>query len=119
MNYVWSASRIHYILYYILQVEADDKYERIGGTSMGGGTFWGLGSLLTKARGFDELLQLASEGDHRNVDLLVKDIYGKDGNAVMSVICSHLLNRYQSRYNIHLLSMNTSRVSASTKGTSF
>lgn len=59
------------------QVEADDKYERIGGTSMGGGTFWGLGSLLTKAKGFDELLQLASEGDHRNVDLLVKDIYGK------------------------------------------
>lgn len=43
---------------------------------MGGGTFWGLGSLLTKAKGFDELLQLASEGDHRNVDLLVKDIYG-------------------------------------------
>lgn len=62
--------------HYVLQVEADDKYERIGGTSMGGGTFWGLGSLLTKAKGFDELLQLASEGDHRNVDLLVKDIYG-------------------------------------------
>lgn len=62
--------------YHVLQVEADDKYERIGGTSMGGGTFWGLGSLLTKAKGFDELLQLASEGDHRNVDLLVKDIYG-------------------------------------------
>lgn len=60
-----------------LQVESDDKYERIGGTSMGGGTFWGLGSLLTKAKGFDELLHLASEGDHRNVDLLVKDIYGK------------------------------------------
>ncbi|KAG0716053.1 Pantothenate kinase 4 [Chionoecetes opilio] len=58
-----------------LKVEADDKYERIGGTSMGGGTFWGLGSLLTKAKGFDELLQLASAGDHRNVDLLVKDIY--------------------------------------------
>ncbi|MPC50540.1 Pantothenate kinase 4 [Portunus trituberculatus] len=61
-------------------VEADDKYERIGGTSMGGGTFWGLGSLLTKAKGFDELLQLASEGDHRNVDLLVKDIYEFSGS---------------------------------------
>lgn len=66
----------------IMKVEADDKYERIGGTSMGGGTFWGLGSLLTKAKGFDELLQLASEGDHRNVDLLVKDIYGGDYSAL-------------------------------------
>ncbi|KAK4312227.1 hypothetical protein Pmani_016307 [Petrolisthes manimaculis] len=66
----------------IMKVEADDKYERIGGTSMGGGTFWGLGSLLTKARGFDELLHLASEGDHRNVDLLVKDIYGGDYSAL-------------------------------------
>lgn len=25
---------------------------------------------------FDELLKLADEGDHRNVDMLVKDIYG-------------------------------------------
>lgn len=47
---------------------------------MGGGTFWGLGCLLTKAKGFDDLLQLASEGDHRNVDLLVKDIYGNFTN---------------------------------------
>ena len=70
----------------MLQVEADDKYERIGGTSMGGGTFWGLGSLLTKAKGFDELLQLASEGDHRNVDLLVKDIYGMNLNVIMPLI---------------------------------
>lgn len=29
-------------------------------------------------QGFDELLQLAEIGDHRNVDMLVKDIYGKD-----------------------------------------
>uniref|UniRef100_A0A6A7G058 4'-phosphopantetheine phosphatase n=2 Tax=Hirondellea gigas TaxID=1518452 RepID=A0A6A7G058_9CRUS len=60
----------------IMKVESDSSYERIGGTSLGGGTFWGLGSLLTGAHGFDELLDLASEGDHRNVDLLVKDIYG-------------------------------------------
>ncbi|XP_076052846.1 4'-phosphopantetheine phosphatase isoform X2 [Oratosquilla oratoria] len=66
----------------IMKVEDDDKYARIGGTSLGGGTFWGLGSLLTKAKGFDELLQLASEGDHRNVDLLVKDIYGGDYSAL-------------------------------------
>lgn len=66
----------------IMKVESKDKYERTGGTSMGGGTFWGLGSLLTSAKGFDELLELAGEGDHRNVDLLVKDIYGGDYSAL-------------------------------------
>lgn len=62
----------------ILKVESESSYERIGGSAMGGGTFWGLGSLLTKAKGFDELLELAEKGDHRNVDMLVKDIYGGD-----------------------------------------
>ncbi|XP_011879883.1 PREDICTED: pantothenate kinase 4 isoform X2 [Vollenhovia emeryi] len=62
----------------ILKVESDDVFKRVGGTATGGGTFWGLGSLLTKRKDFDELLQLAEEGDHRNVDMLVKDIYGGD-----------------------------------------
>ncbi|XP_078695396.1 4'-phosphopantetheine phosphatase-like isoform X1 [Branchiostoma floridae x Branchiostoma belcheri] len=60
----------------IVKVESHDKYERIGGSSIGGGSFLGLGCKLTKAKNFDELLQLASQGDHRNVDMLVKDIYG-------------------------------------------
>ena len=47
-----------------------------GGTATGGGTFWGLGRLLTKAKGFDELLEMATHGDFRKVDMLVKDIYG-------------------------------------------
>lgn len=29
-----------------LKVEADSSYKRVGGTSLGGGTFWGIGSLL-------------------------------------------------------------------------
>ncbi|KAG7189379.1 hypothetical protein KM043_017027 [Ampulex compressa] len=62
----------------ILKIESDEVYERVGGTATGGGTFWGLGSLLTKRKDFDELLQLAERGDHRNVDMLVKDIYGGD-----------------------------------------
>ncbi|XP_075881225.1 4'-phosphopantetheine phosphatase isoform X2 [Nelusetta ayraudi] len=60
----------------IVKVEAEDKFERIGGSSIGGGTFWGLGALLTKTQRFDELLQLASKGQHTSVDMLVKDIYG-------------------------------------------
>lgn len=62
----------------IMKVESEEKYERIGGTATGGGTFWGLGSLLTKAKGFDELLVLAENGDHRHADMLVRDIYGGD-----------------------------------------
>ena len=44
----------------VLKVESDESFERIGGTATGGGTFWGLGKLLTNAKGFDELLELAS-----------------------------------------------------------
>ncbi|XP_061748094.1 4'-phosphopantetheine phosphatase isoform X2 [Nerophis ophidion] len=60
----------------IVKVESEDRFERIGGSSIGGGTFWGLGALLTKTKRFDELLQLASKGQHTSVDMLVKDIYG-------------------------------------------
>lgn len=62
----------------IIKVESFDSFVRVGGTTMGGGTFWGLGSLLTSAKGFDELLELAIGGQHSNVDMLVKDIYGGD-----------------------------------------
>lgn len=34
----------------ILKVESEEEFERVGGTATGGGTFWGLGSLLTKAK---------------------------------------------------------------------
>ncbi|CAJ0578263.1 unnamed protein product, partial [Mesorhabditis spiculigera] len=65
----------------ILKVNSRSSYERIGGSSMGGGTFVGLGNMLTGA-GFDELLQMASRGDHRNVDTLVADIYGGSYDAL-------------------------------------
>ena len=67
-----------------MKVEAEDKFTRIGGTATGGGTFWGLGKLLTGAKvshprqgqtqskliqDFDSLLSLAEQGDHRNVDM--------------------------------------------------
>ena len=60
----------------VIKVESETVFERIGGTATGGGTFWGLGRLLTGAKGFDNLMELATQGDFRNVDMLVKDIYG-------------------------------------------
>ena len=46
--------------------------------SLGGGTFLGLCCLLTGCETFEDAIELASKGDHRNVDKLVKDIYGGD-----------------------------------------
>ena len=60
----------------VIKVTSEEDFERIGGTATGGGTFWGLGKLLTGASGFDELLEMATHGDFRQVDMLVKDIYG-------------------------------------------
>ncbi|XP_073021953.1 pantothenate kinase 1 isoform X1 [Primulina eburnea] len=60
----------------MIKVESDSKFERVSGTSVGGGTFWGLGKLLTKCKSFDELLELSHQGNNRVIDMLVGDIYG-------------------------------------------
>ncbi|KAG5017212.1 hypothetical protein AAZX31_08G276200 [Glycine max] len=60
----------------MIKVEGEGKFERVSGTSIGGGTFWGLGKLLTKCKSFDELLELSYRGNNRAVDMLVGDIYG-------------------------------------------
>ncbi|CAO3695644.1 unnamed protein product [Rhizopus microsporus] len=62
----------------ILKVTGPDEFSRISGTSLGGGTLWGLMSLLTDATSFDDMLEMSKTGDNRNVDLLVGDIYGSD-----------------------------------------
>lgn len=49
--------------------------KRILGSGIGGGTLMGLGSYLTKTDDFSSLVKLASFGDRKNVDMLVKDIY--------------------------------------------
>ncbi|CAN1852889.1 Pantothenate kinase 1 [Linum perenne] len=60
----------------MIKVDGDGKFERVSGTSVGGGTFWGLGRLLTKCKSFDELLELSHRGNNRVIDMLVGDIYG-------------------------------------------
>ena len=54
-----------------LKVSGPRTYERVGGTSLGGGTLWGLLSLLTGARTFDDMLDMAESGDNSRVDMLV------------------------------------------------
>ncbi|KAJ6375544.1 hypothetical protein OIU77_000516 [Salix suchowensis] len=60
----------------MIKVDGDGKFERVSGTNVGGGTYWGLGRLLTKCKSFDELLELSQKGDNRTIDMLVGDIYG-------------------------------------------
>ncbi|OAY81960.1 Pantothenate kinase 2, partial [Ananas comosus] len=60
----------------IIKVDGYGKFQRVSGTNVGGGTYWGLGRLLTKCKSFDELLELSQQGDNSNVDMLVGDIYG-------------------------------------------
>ncbi|KIO28798.1 hypothetical protein M407DRAFT_176719 [Tulasnella calospora MUT 4182] len=62
----------------IIKVDEDGNFERVSGTSLGGGTLWGLLSLLTPATTFDEMLELSEQGDNATVDMLVGDIYGQD-----------------------------------------
>jgi type II pantothenate kinase len=62
----------------ILKVEGPGKITRVSGTSLGGGTFWGLCKLLTKCQTFDEAMDLSELGNNEKVDMSVGDIYGGD-----------------------------------------
>ncbi|KAH9324485.1 hypothetical protein KI387_004663 [Taxus chinensis] len=62
----------------ILRVDSPDKFQRVGGTSLGGSTFLGLTSALTGCNSFEEALNLAVRGDSTQIDMLVGDIYGGD-----------------------------------------
>ncbi|XP_077244135.1 pantothenate kinase 1 [Tasmannia lanceolata] len=60
----------------MIKVDGDGSFQRVSGTNVGGGTYWGLGRLLTKCKSFDELLELSQRGDNSAIDMLVGDIYG-------------------------------------------
>src|ERR1700712_4453324 len=66
----------------MIKISGPRQFERVGGTSLGGGTLYGLLSLLTGARNFEDMLALAEKGDNTKVDMLVGDIYGTDYNKI-------------------------------------
>ena len=51
-----------------------NKYEYLGGTGLGAGTFCGLGKFITKNSNISELFEIANCGNYKNVDLIISDI---------------------------------------------
>jgi len=66
----------------ILRVDGPRKHERVSGSTIGGGTYWGICRLLTTAKDFQEVLNLAERGDPSKVDMMVGDIYGQNSDAL-------------------------------------
>ncbi|KAI3638913.1 hypothetical protein MIR68_003411 [Amoeboaphelidium protococcarum] len=66
----------------ILKVDSPSSFQRVSGSSLGGGTLWGLLKVLTRAETFDDMLKMSESGDNRTVDMMVGDIYGTDYSKV-------------------------------------
>ena len=63
----------------IVRVDGTDKFERVSGSALGGGTFWGLCNLLCPdCKDFSEASCMAVDGDSSSLNLTVEDIYGGD-----------------------------------------
>jgi type II pantothenate kinase len=66
----------------ILRVDGPRKHERVSGSTIGGGTYWGLIRLLTDIDDFEHVMRLAEQGDATKVDMMVGDIYGNKSDAL-------------------------------------
>lgn len=69
----------------VLQVNSINDVKRVTGTLMGGGTLIGLSKLLINVDNYNDIMKLAEKGDNRNLDLLVKDIYGSKNTATLGL----------------------------------
>jgi type II pantothenate kinase len=56
----------------------EGSFERVLGSGIGGGTLMGLGHLITGKQDFQLFTSMAENGDNRNADLLVRDIYAPE-----------------------------------------
>lgn len=64
---IGSGTSIHYM--------NKNRYSRVGGTGIGGGTLVGLSAMLTEVYSYREMSDLAQQGSRQSIDLLVADIF--------------------------------------------
>lgn len=97
----------------------DGSHIRVGGSPIGGATFWGLTRILTNLTSWDEVLEimrLDGPGDNKNVDLLVGDIYGFNAKDLPAMLSSETVAscfgkfgvQQQVRKNFHSTSSSLS-----------
>jgi type II pantothenate kinase len=73
-----------------------EQFERILGTGIGGGTWMGLGSLLSNQKTFQGLVEESKNGNRRMSDLLVKDIYGTNAPLSVELTAANFGNAHRS-----------------------
>jgi len=61
---------------------AENNFERVGGSALGGGTFMGLIKLLFNMEDYEVAIDLAKKGNPYNVDLKVSDIYDDEDDRI-------------------------------------
>lgn len=71
----------------IMLVSSDREWRRVSGSSIGGGTYYGLCHLLTGLTSFHEMLAQSESGDNVAVDLTVGDIYGGARSFLGCILC--------------------------------
>ena len=69
----------------VLRVDGPQQHERVSGSTIGGGTYWGLIRLLTDCEDFEDVMRLVERGDPSKVDMMVGDIYGANTDALEKI----------------------------------
>ncbi|KON88678.1 pantothenate kinase [Sporosarcina globispora] len=89
-SYLMKQDDLFYVKYFLINIGTgtsiclnnNGTISRLFGSGIGGGTFMGLGSLLTGEKDFSKLVSLAGKGTSESADLLVKDIYSPYGSPI-------------------------------------
>uniref|UniRef100_A0A1I7TB03 4'-phosphopantetheine phosphatase n=1 Tax=Caenorhabditis tropicalis TaxID=1561998 RepID=A0A1I7TB03_9PELO len=60
----------------VVLVEGERQFKRLGGSSIGGGSFLGLSEIITGVSDIEEMMDRALQGSPDEFDIFIRDIYG-------------------------------------------
>jgi type II pantothenate kinase len=89
----------------VYKVTTKHEYTRVGGSSIGGSTFWALMKLMTDYTDPAQAISEAVEGDTTDVDMSVGDIYGGDypsiglSGSMLASSCAKMRNKRPQEMN--------------------